>query len=440
VRNVRLGIVALVIAAASSAAAQEATPLRLTLDDAMAMSSQASHRLAESRARAGVAEAVVSARQAADRPNIVALAGYARTNHVTEFVVPGPTGVPRVLYPDVPDNYRTRLDLQWPIYSGGRTDALEEAARAEAAAANADVAGAQADLRLETTRAFWALVTAGATVGVLAEAVTRAQSELSDAQQRFSAGLVAPNDTASAEAQLSRQQMLLIEARNQRDEASAELARLIGVDPSQPIEPAATLDLGAPAAQDIPALVATARQSRTEVTALQRRVDAATAQQAAAKSGRHLTVALAGGVDYARPNPKIFPREDRWQESWDAGVNASLPLWDGGRTAADVAQASAAAEGARQRLAEFESQLAVEVRQRALDVQSGRAAVTAADSGVRAASEARRVVGERYRAGVISQTEVLEAEVALLQAELDRTRALANVHLAEARLARAVGR
>ena len=59
---------------------------------------------------------------------------------------------------------------------------------------------------------------------------------------------------------------------------------------------------------------------------------------------------------------------------------------------------------------------------------------------MRAAAEARRVVGERYRAGVISQTEVLEAEVALLQAQLDRTRALANVHLAEARLARAVGR
>ena len=63
-----------------------------------------------------------------------------------------------MLYPDVPDNYRTRLDLQWPIYSGGRTDALERAARAEASAAAADVAAAQADLRLEVARAFWALV------------------------------------------------------------------------------------------------------------------------------------------------------------------------------------------------------------------------------------------------------------------------------------------
>jgi outer membrane protein TolC len=50
------------------------------------------------------------------------------------------------------------------------------------------------------------------------------------------------------------------------------------------------------------------------------------------------------------------------------------------------------------------------------------------------------VVAERYRVGVVSQTEVLDADVALLQAELDRTRAMAGVRFAEARLARALGR
>jgi len=419
--------------------AQNAPALRLTLADALARSAQASHRLAESRARVDVAQAKLSEREAADRPSVAALAGYTRTNHVDEFVVPGPTGVPRVLYPDVPDNYRTRLDLQWPIYSGGRVDALERAARADASAAGADLAAAQADLRLETARAFWALVTARATVGVLEEGVTRAEAQLSDARQRFSAGLVPPNDTASAEAQLSRQRMLLIEARNQREAATADLARLIGIETSQPIEPADALELGPDAPRDVAALVAAARQSRPELQALQRRADAAAAQQAAAQAGRHLAIAIGGGVDYASPNPKIFPRADRWQASWDAGVSASLPLWDAGRTAADVAQAAGAAEAARQRLADFDSTLAVDVRQRVLDIASGRAAVAAAGDAVRAAAEARRVVGERYRAGVISQTEVLDAEVALLQAQLDRTRALANVHLAEARLARALG-
>jgi outer membrane protein TolC len=50
------------------------------------------------------------------------------------------------------------------------------------------------------------------------------------------------------------------------------------------------------------------------------------------------------------------------------------------------------------------------------------------------------VLAERYRAGVATSAEVLDAEVAALEAELERTRALANVRLAEAALERAVGR
>ena len=122
-----------------------------------------------------------------------------------------------MLYPDVPNNYHSRLDLQWPIYSGGRSDALERAARAEAAAAGADVSVAQADLRLEVARAFWAVVTARTTVDVLEQGVARSQAHVTDVRQRFANGLVPPNDIASAEAQQSRARMLAIEARNQRD-------------------------------------------------------------------------------------------------------------------------------------------------------------------------------------------------------------------------------
>jgi outer membrane protein TolC len=75
-----------------------------------------------------------------------------------------------------------------------------------------------------------------------------------------------------------------------------------------------------------------------------------------------------------------------------------------------------------------------------LQLDSSRAAVTATDDEVRAATEAERVVGERYRVGVATSTDVLDAQVARLQAELDRTRAIANTRLAEAQLERAVGR
>jgi len=422
-------------------AAAQPPAVAITLVDAQSRAEQASHRLAEARAREVAAIAAADVRAAADRPLVSASAGYTRTNHVTAFVVPGPDGRPQVLYPDVPDNYRTRLDLQWPIYNGGRTDALERAARAEASASAADVAAARADLRLEVARAFWSLVTARATERVLEQGVTRAQANVRDVRERFGVGLIPPNEVASAEAQESRQRMLLIEARNQRDLSSSELARLVGLDVLGPaLDPAADLESPAgAAAPDTRTLVTQARAARPERLALDRRVAATEEQFAAARAGGLPTVAIVSGFDYARPNPRIFPRADRWDDSWDAGVNVAWNLWDGGRTRAEVAQAGSMVTAARQRLQEFDSVVALEVRQRQLEIDSGRAAIAAAGDAVRAASEARRVVAERYQAGVATQTEVLDADVALLQAELDRTRAQAGVRLAEARLARALG-
>ena len=79
------------------------------------------------------------------------------------------------------------------------------------------------------------------------------------------------------------------------------------------------------------------------------------------------------------------------------------------------------------------------MRARSLELASSREGVIAAEEEVRAAVDAERVVGERYKAGVATSTDVLDAQVARLQAELDRARAIANVRLAEARLERAIG-
>jgi outer membrane protein len=145
-------------------------------------------------------------------------------------------------------------------------------------------------------------------------------------------------------------------------------------------------------------------------------------------------------ADYANPNPRIFPRADTWRTYWELGVVASWNLWDGGRVDADVAEAVAAQKAIRERQAELDLQIATEVRQRQLDLDSARASLSAATDGARSAAEARRVVAERFNVGVATTTEVLDAQVALLQAELDRTRALASIRLAEARLDRALGR
>jgi outer membrane protein len=430
-------VVSLAILAGPGAAQ---TPTRLTLDDAISRGLAASHRLAEVSARQQGAAAAVDARHAASMPQVSAQAGYTRTNHVDEFAIALSGAPPRVIYPDVPDNYRTRLDFQWPIYTFGRVDALERAARAEADATGLDLAAARNDLKLEITRAFWAVVTATEAVRVVDESLKRMDAWLDDVRNRFKVGLVPPNDVLSAEAQRSRQQMLLVQARNSREQALTDLRRLTGSAPDSPLDIDAALEAAGPSIEPADNLVAAARQARPDRKALEARVQGAGEQREAALANKRPIVSVGAGAVLANPNPSLFPRAAAWHGSWDASVNFTWTFWDFGRAQADVAGARANERAVRERLAEFDSALDAEVRQRRLDLESARAAVSAASDSVRAATDARRVVGDRYGAGVATSTDVLDAQVALLQAGLDRTQALAGVRLAEARLERALGR
>jgi outer membrane protein len=428
------GLPTLVFAQAAGAP----SPLSLTLEDAVSRGLAASHRVDEATARRDVAEAGVGARHAATLPQVAAVGGYTRTNHVETFGILLPNNQLRVIYPDIPDNYRSRLDVQFPIYTGGRLDALEQAARKDSAASADDIEALRADLRLEITRAFWNLVVAGESVRVVDESLARMSAHLRDVRNQLDAGLVPPNDVLSVEAQESRQRMLSIQAKSARDVAEAELARLVGVEPGTAIHPDAVLE---PVGMDTTyeALLAQARERRSDRQALVDRLAGASFRQQAAAAGKRPVVGLVGGVDYARPNQRIFPRQGAWRESWDAGVNVSWPLLDGGRTSADMAEASASRRAIQARLDELDSVLSLEVRQRIAEIQASRAAIAASEDALRAATEARRVVGERFDAGVATSTDVLDAQVAVLQASLDRTQALANARLADARLHRVVG-
>ena len=422
--------------AATPAAAQ--APLRLTLDEAMARGLDASHRLAETRARGEAAEAAVGGERAAAMPRIAAQAGYMRTNHVDEFGLLTPDNQFRVIYPDVPDNYRTRLDLQWPIYTGGRIDALERAARAEAAASSGDLGAARADLRLEITRASWALATAARRCGSSTNRSARCRRTCatcatgsprgschrttSRAWRRRSraSGCCDPGaDQATWPRRRSRAWSARRRARRSCDLAGRAAGRGddagAGARRGGQGRPPRARGAGKPGRGG-----GEARRGRGRRPAPDGR------------RGRRLRLRPA--------QPADLPARRRLEQLVGRQLNVAWPIWDGGRTRADVARAAAAARAVGERLAEFDRGVALEVRQRVLELASSRAAIEAAADGVRAAAEARRVVGDRYDAGVATSTDVLDAQVALLQAELDRTRAIATARLAEARLARAVGR
>ena len=203
-------VITLVIAACLPATSFAQSSIRLSLVDAIARGFANSHRLAEARAREEGAKAAATTADLGDKPTFNANAGYSRTNHVLNFGFPRPDGKIVIVFPDIPDNFTTRLSFQWPIYTSGRSDALEQAALAEAQAAGADIETARADLRLEIVRAYWAAVTAREAERVLEESTARAEAQVTDAKNRFDVGLIPPNEVSTLEAQRSRERAQLI--------------------------------------------------------------------------------------------------------------------------------------------------------------------------------------------------------------------------------------
>ena len=287
--------------------------LRLSLADAITRGFANSHRLAEARAREEGARAAANSADLADKPTFNANAGYSRTNHVLNFGFPRPDGAIVIVFPDIPDNFTSRLSFQWPIYTSGRSDALERAAIAEAQAAGADIETARADLRLEIVRAYWAAVTAREAERVLEESTARAEAQVLDAKNRFDVGLIPPNEVSTLEAQRSRERAQLIEATNIREGAAIELRRLIGVPQETVIELTDSARCGCTRRTGCTrvrmSLTSSSRalEARSERKALSFRLGGAEERQKAALTTRKPTVAFAGGFDYAKPNRTHFP-------------------------------------------------------------------------------------------------------------------------------------
>ena len=435
-------LMAAVFAVAAPAWAQ--APVPLTLEEAVDRAVAEAPRLAAARSTEASASATVASRASARSPSVTTTSGYVRMNHVYEFGLPQPNGTVSTLFPDIPNNFRVRAELGVPIYTSGKTEATIDAARADLRAAEADTKTAEEDVRLETVNAYWTLVRARELVSVLTAGLERTDAWVGDVRARLDAGILPPSDLSSAQAQRAHENVLLIEARNAAALAEIDLARLVGLSAGQSINPSTPVDqpmAGAADASSLPVetLVARAREQRTERTGLEaRQAGLRSAGEAALASVRPQVAGIAA-VQPSRPNERFVPRTDQWQTSWDLGVTVTWPVWDGGRARADHAASAAQAESLGHRIEDFDQRTAVEIRQRLLDLEASRAALQAADEAVVAATEARRVLGERFNAGVAVPTDVLDAQDALLQAELERTLIAVALRTGEARLLRAIG-
>lgn len=429
-----LAITALLLA--STASAQESRSL--SLDEAVALALENHRSLHAAQMRSEAADARLAEAKAAAGPAAQITAGYAYLSTVPEFTLPASGSV--TLNPSINNSYQVLLSARQPLYTGGLITGMRDAAQAQAFAAREDLSGQRADLVLAVRRAYWSLARTAEERRVVEDDVEVVRAHLADVGNLLAEGMVTANDRLKVEARLSEALFRLIAADHAVRSSSMALADLAGLPLDTALKPSTSLPLPAGPPPPVDILAAQAREGRPELRSLRLRLEAARASVGVAGAERLPQVSLGAHWLYGRPNNRIFPAEDRFNDTWDVGLAVSLDLWDGGAAAQRVKQAEARTREAEDALALASESVDLEVRQACLAVEQSREMIEVAATGMRLAGEDLRVTRERFLEGLVLNAEALDSEVELLQARLRHTLALTAHASALAALDRAVGR
>ena len=441
----RLALLLLLIPSAPVLAAGEAAqapgePVRLTLDDAIARARATSARLASFSALARAASEEARGASASRKPDLSLSASYTRNSNVPELVLAIPGTPPRTLFPNLPDTWRTHAAASFPLYTGGRVGSQITAATEMEHAALSDRAAAQNDLETETHIAYVNVLFARENARVLTEAVASYESHLKDARNRQELGLAASNETLAVTVEREQAELARLQAENGAAVALANLLRLVGLPPGTAVELDKAPEANSSTPSETEELVKRAAAGRPELEALRARIRSLEATEKVARSVSRPQAGLEAGWDYTNPNLRYVPWEAKFRSSWSLGVGVTWKVLDGGRSSASAAQAQAQADALRAQLSDLEARIRLDVTTRRLELDTALAGRAVARRGIEAGRDGLRVARDRYKEGVLSSSELLDAETRLLRAELDASLTEARIQVAMANLARAVGR
>ena len=318
-----------------------------------------------------------------------------------------------------------------PLYTSGRISAGVDAAHANVHAHEADLCRAMLDVKMNVAESFVAVLHATRLVEVAQAKVASLTGHRRDVGSLFEKGVVSKNDFLSAEVALADAQQQALDANNKWEMACAAYNRALGRRLTDPVQLVELQDDGA--RRDCNDLTSLAMQQRPELAALTAQAQALQQQAASERAKNGPQVQVQGGYIY---------QGDRYVDpNGVAGVLLGVQ-WnaiDMGRARHQADALSEKAEAAIRMRRDAESMIALEVRQRWLELETARQRVRVARQATAQADENLRVVRDRYQHQVGTNTEVLDAETLRVQAFTNLFDSSYQAVLDGLRLQRAVG-
>ena len=294
------------------------------------------------------------------------------------------------------------------------------------------------DTIAEVEATYYAVLAARALVLAQTQQEAVLRTSLDAVEVRLRGGLAARADQLRARAALAEASLARQAAQRDQAKAEAALKQAAGIAQTQTLlldwetAPPAALD----AATLLADLLAEAQRQRPDLHALQAATASARAAAERARAARWPSLSLA-----ANSGRTFFLEDERTPSTtYSVGVSLAVPLFDGGRLAAEARAAERDAERLQAEMKAQRSRVARAVTEAYLDVRHAQAQREGVAVQFDSASESAQAAEARYRAGVGSLLELLTAQADLARARQGAAQADADWLAAFSRLNHALGR
>ena len=134
------------------------------------------------------------------------------------------------------------------------------------------------------------------------------------------------------------------------------------------------------------------------------------------------------------------PNLNEWRKNYVAGLQLSVPLFNGFKTKHDEAAAGAELNSACAHTTDIEQQIRANVQQAVAGVNASMQKMTSARAQEYQAEKAVSLASVRYEAGTITNLDLLDAETTLSEAKLILLRAQYNFTVNLVELNKAIGK
>ena len=323
-----------------------------------------------------------------------------------------------------------------PLFTGGELQGQIGQAKANYRSMLSAEEQAYIEMKETATNGYFGMLDAGNMKTLCQESVDRLQAHLDNVIAQYNVGIVARADVLRSEVELANAKQDYISAANSYDVAEATLNNIIGTPLDTTLILKDSLQY-VPYDNDMAYCLAYSKDHRPELKQAEYAIDAAEAALVVARSGHMPKVSAVAGNYWGGTDESNWPGDDN--DHWSVGVTASMNIFDSGVTWSKIHAAQENLAKAKESQRQIQDAVELEVRTDYLGMREAEKRISTTQVAVAQAEEDYHIAVVRYQAGVGTNIDVMDAQVALTEAKTNYVKALYDYNTSKAALNTSMG-